>query len=242
MGLLQGKHYNRDIWLALKDIYFVSPLPGLTIYISVLVLASLYLLQVYCRRQRATRIRGPQSPGWVFGFAKIVLDSTVTTELYERWAREYGPVYKVPGILGQSKVILWDPKAISHFFARDTWLYNQTQFNKSVVRTTVCHFTILYSYGVRARLCDRQIGRGVLWADGESHKRLEAKLPSFVELNPYHLFSFIRQRKALNPAFSAAAIRSLTSVFYDAAHKVSRSSIHPVLHSKCGTDSARLGQ
>jgi cytochrome P450 len=114
----------------------------------------------------------------VFGFAKIVLDSTVTTELYERWAREYGPVYKVPGILGQSKVILWDPKAISHFFARDTWLYNQTQFNKSVVRTT--------------------IGRGVLWADGESHKR---------------------QRKALNPAFSAAAIRSLTSVFYDAAHK-----------------------
>ncbi|KAG2063033.1 cytochrome P450 [Suillus decipiens] len=28
-----------------------------------------------------------------------------------------------------------------------------------------------------------------------------------------------RQRKALNPAFSAAAIRSLTSVFHDAAHK-----------------------
>ncbi|KAG1781413.1 cytochrome P450 [Suillus placidus] len=115
---------------------------------------------------------------WLFGFAKTLLDSTATTELYKQWATEYGPVFKVPGVFGQSKVILWDPKAISHFFARDTWLYNQTPFTKIAVRSTV--------------------GRGMLWADGESHKR---------------------QRKALNPAFSAAAIRSLTSVFHDAAHK-----------------------
>ncbi|KAG1840184.1 cytochrome P450 [Suillus subalutaceus] len=178
MSLLQSKHWGRDVWHAFKDICIVSPLPGSATCISVLVLASLYLLQVYRRKQRTTRIRGPQSPGWVFGFAKTVLDSTLTTELYERWAREYGPVYKVPGVFGQSKVILWDPKAISHFFARDTWLYNQIPFNKNAVRTT--------------------LGKGVLWADGESHKR---------------------QRKALNPAFSAAAIRSLTSVFHDAAHK-----------------------
>ncbi|KAG1778181.1 cytochrome P450 [Suillus placidus] len=148
------------------------------IRVSVLTLASLYLLRVYRQRQRTTRIRGPQSPNWLFGFAKTLLDSTATTELYQQWATEYGPVFKVPGVFGQSKVILWDPKAISHFFARDTWLYNQTPFNKIAVRNT--------------------IGRGVLWADGESHKR---------------------QRKALNPAFSAAAIRSLTYVLHDAAHK-----------------------
>ncbi|KAJ7695855.1 cytochrome P450 [Mycena olivaceomarginata] len=41
-------------------------------------------------------------------------------------------------------------------------------------------------------------GRGLLWAEGESHKR---------------------QRKALTPAFSKAAIRRLTDVFYDSAHK-----------------------
>ncbi|KAG1808924.1 cytochrome P450 [Suillus subaureus] len=178
MSLLQSKHWGRDVWLAFKDIFLVSSLPGSATRISVLVLASLYLLQIYRRKQRTTPIRGPRSPGWVFGFAKTVLDSTTTTELYERWASEYGPVYKVPGIFGQSKVILWDPKAISHFFARDTWLYNQVPFNKNVVRAT--------------------LGRGVLWADGESHKR---------------------QRRALNPALSAAAIRNLTSVFHDAAHK-----------------------
>ncbi|KAG1785329.1 cytochrome P450, partial [Suillus plorans] len=150
-----------------------------TTRIAVVILALFYPLQVYRRRQRTTHIRGPQSPGWVFGFAKTMLDSTATTELYERWAKEYGPVYKVPGVFGQSRVVLWDPKAISHFFARDTWLYNQTPFNKIVVQTV--------------------IGRGVLWADGESHQR---------------------QRKALNPAFTAAVIRNLTSVFHDAAHKV----------------------
>ncbi|KAG2127108.1 cytochrome P450 [Suillus clintonianus] len=175
MGLSQSKHCGGDIWLALKDLW---PLPGSTTRVSVLILASLYLLQVYRRSQRTTRIRGPQSPSWVFGFARTVLDSNLTTNLYERWATEYGPVYKVPLALGESRVILWDPKAIAHFFARDTWLYNQTPFNKIAVRIT--------------------IGRGILWADGESHKR---------------------QRKALNPAFSAAAIRSLTSVFLDAAHK-----------------------
>lgn len=162
----------------LKDLCLAGPLPCLTTCIAVLILASLYFLRIYRQIQRTTRIRGPQSPSWVFGFAKTVIDSTATSALYEHWANEYGPVYKIPHVLGQSRVILWDPKAISHFFARDTWFYNQTPFNKISIQAT--------------------IGRGVMWADGEHHKR---------------------QRKILNPAFSAAAVRNLTSVFQDAAHK-----------------------
>ncbi|KAJ7913157.1 cytochrome P450 [Mycena leptocephala] len=42
-------------------------------------------------------------------------------------------------------------------------------------------------------------GRGLFWAEGEGHKR---------------------QRKALTPAFSNAAIRRLTGVFYDSAYKL----------------------
>ncbi|KAG1741245.1 cytochrome P450 [Suillus lakei] len=179
----RSKHYGRVIWSTFKDLCFAWPLTSSTTRVSVLVLAFLYLLQVYRRRQRMTRIRGPQSPSWLFGFAKTVTTTATITELYENWAIEYGPVYKLPHALGQSRVILWDPKAISHFFARDTWLYNQTPFNEIAVRTIV--------------------GRGVLWADGENHKR---------------------QRKALNPAFSAAAIRSLTYIFQDATHKVSHQS------------------
>lgn len=161
------------MWSAFKDLYFGWPLMGSTACVSVLIPVSLYLLQVYRQRKRATRIRGPQSPSWLFGFANTVNSAAIITELYEHWAREYGPVYKVPHVLGLSRVILWDPKAISHFFARDTWLYNQTPFNKAAVRTIVCLFTSLYSYKIMIRFCDRQVGRGVLWADGEIHKRLE---------------------------------------------------------------------
>jgi cytochrome P450 len=48
-------------------------------------------------------------------------------------------------------------------------------------------------------LLEASMGRGLLWSQGEDHKR---------------------QRKALTPAFSNAAIRQLTSVFYDSAYKV----------------------
>jgi len=44
----------------------------------------------------------------------------------------------------------------------------------------------------------RLFGRGLLWAEAHDHKR---------------------QRKALTPAFSVAAIRRLTSVFFDSAYK-----------------------
>ncbi|KAG1883378.1 hypothetical protein F4604DRAFT_287024 [Suillus subluteus] len=151
MSLSQSKDYSRGIWLAFKDLCLAGPLPGSATCVLVLILASLYRLQVYRQRQRTTRIRGPQSPSWVYGFAKTLIDTTITSDLYEQWAKEYGPVYKVPHLLGQSKVILWDPKAVSHFFARDTWFYNQTPFTKMSLELVM--------------------GRGVMWADGESHKR-----------------------------------------------------------------------
>jgi hypothetical protein len=164
---------GKDMWFAFKNLYIAWPLMGSAACVSVLIPVSLYFLQVYRQRNRATRIRGPQNPSWLFGFAHTVNSAAIITDLYERWAIEYGPVYKVPHVLGLSKVILWDPKAISHFFARDTWLYNQTPFNKAVVRTIVCPFASLYSYKMMVCFCDLQVGRGVLWADGENHKRLE---------------------------------------------------------------------
>ncbi|KAJ8592594.1 cytochrome P450 [Rhizopogon salebrosus TDB-379] len=194
------KHCIRDIWLAMNDLGSLAWPLGSATYLSVLLLASLYILRGYrkSQKQRTTRIQGPRSSDWVFGFSKILLDSSIASQLYESWASEYGSVYRVPYALGDSRVVLWDPKAISHFFARDTWLYNQTPFNKIGVRLA--------------------IGRGLLWADGESHKR---------------------QRKALNPAFSAAAIRSLASIFQDAAHKAVLA-WDAEIGSKQGTDCAVL--
>ncbi|KAG2364263.1 cytochrome P450 [Suillus spraguei] len=85
----------------------------------------------------------------------------------------------IPTVLGQRQVVLSDPRAIAHFHARETWTYVHTPLG--VVRL------------------EAVLGRGLLWAQGEAHRR---------------------QRKALTPAFSNAAIRKLTSVFYDSAYKV----------------------
>ncbi|KAG1733370.1 cytochrome P450 [Suillus paluster] len=178
MGLSQSRHCSKDRWLSLANFFLSWPL-GSTTCASVLMLASLYVLKEYRQMLRTTRIRGPKSPSWVFGFAKILVDSTAATELYECWSKEYGSVYKVPYVMGESRVILWDPKAVSHFFAKDTWSYHKTPFQKIALRTT------------EEECCGRmaKVTKG-RW-----------------------------QRKILNPAFSAAAIRSLTYIFQDAAYK-----------------------
>ncbi|THH10066.1 hypothetical protein EW146_g8484 [Bondarzewia mesenterica] len=130
-------------------------------------------------RARSTRLRGPANQDWVFGFGKIIRNSEDAAGMYEGWASKYGVVYSVPAALGSHRVVLMDPKAISHFYARDTNEYTQDAFQKLSI--------------------EKVAGRGLLWADGESHKR---------------------QRKLLTPAFSNAAIRQLTSIFTESAYKL----------------------
>ncbi|KAH7906851.1 cytochrome P450, partial [Hygrophoropsis aurantiaca] len=77
-----------------------------------------------------------------------------------------------------TRVILYDPKAIAHFYARETYTYVLSPLSRNMIETIT--------------------GRGLLWSQGDSHKR---------------------QRKLLTPAFSNAAIRRLTTVFYDSAYK-----------------------
>ncbi|KAJ7114932.1 cytochrome P450 [Mycena epipterygia] len=49
-----------------------------------------------------------------------------------------------------------------------------------------------------SRFLEKVIGRGLIWAEGDSHKR---------------------QRRQLNPAFSNASIKNLTPIFFDSAYK-----------------------
>ncbi|KAG2364259.1 cytochrome P450 [Suillus spraguei] len=130
-------------------------------------------------RLKTTQLRGPPRTSFIYGVSHDLSSSQDYAAMYERWATEYGVAYMIPSVLGQSRIVLCDPRAIAHFYARDTWTYVQMPL------TTV----------IREAL----IGRGLLWAEGEAHRR---------------------QRKALTPAFSNAAIRKLTSVFYDSAYKV----------------------
>ncbi|KAK1220157.1 hypothetical protein PQX77_017096 [Marasmius sp. AFHP31] len=130
-------------------------------------------------RGNVTPLDGPSSKNKIFGLTKELQTSEDVGKLYEDWATEYGSVYKVPTSLGTEKIMLLDPKAISHFYSKETFVYVGTPLAKQFIA--------------------RFFGRGLLWAEGESHRR---------------------QRKALTPAFSNAAIRRMTAVFYDSAYKL----------------------
>ncbi|KAG1882703.1 cytochrome P450 [Suillus subluteus] len=129
-------------------------------------------------RLKTTQLRGPPRTSFIYGVSHDLASSQDSAEMYERWATEYGVAYMIPGVLGQTRIVLSDPKAIAHFYARETWTYVLTP--------------------LALVLMEASMGRGLLWSQGEDHRR---------------------QRKALTPAFSNAAIRKLTSVFYDSAYK-----------------------
>ncbi|KAG1901359.1 cytochrome P450 [Suillus fuscotomentosus] len=129
-------------------------------------------------RVKTTQLLGPPRTSLIYGVSRDLALSHDRAAMYEHWATEYGVVYMIPSVLGQTNVVLCDPKAIAHFYARETWTYVKTPLTLAFLESS--------------------IGKGLLWSQGETHRR---------------------QRKALTPAFSNAAIRKLTSVFYDSAYK-----------------------
>ncbi|KAF8878007.1 cytochrome P450 [Gymnopilus junonius] len=126
-----------------------------------------------------SKLNGPPNPSYLFGSYRFLNESDDPGLIYEHWEQEYGPAFRVPGGFGSSRIVICDPRANAHFYSKETFGYVQTKLSRVFI--------------------ENLFGRGLLWAEGESHRR---------------------QRKALSPAFSNAAIRKLTPVFYDAAYKM----------------------
>ncbi|KAF7324444.1 Cytochrome P450 [Mycena venus] len=152
---------------------------------DVLILAASFWLvtkvvrRITSRSSQGTKLNGPPSESLLFGLNRKVVGAPDSGLLYQEWAARYGPVFEIPTAFRGRKVILCDPKAVNHFYSMERTIYIKGKLVRAVVANL--------------------FGRGILWAEGESHKR---------------------QRKALTPAFSNAAIRRLTEVFYDSAHKL----------------------
>ncbi|KAI6107178.1 cytochrome P450 [Pisolithus croceorrhizus] len=135
-------------------------------------------LGVSRRTSKTTKLRGPPRTDFIFGTAKQTMESSDAGAIHEAWAKEYGAAYEVPTTLGGKKIMLADPRALAHYYAKESWTYVQTESQRFFLQ--------------------RNFGRGILWSHGEDHKR---------------------QRKSLTPAFTQAAIRNLTPIFYNSAHK-----------------------
>ncbi|KAJ6517532.1 cytochrome P450 [Mycena vitilis] len=137
-----------------------------------------YLLVRRFRGRHSTPLKGPQSNDYLFGSLRHLMKAPDSGAIYEEWANDFGPVFAVPHLAGSRKLMLADPKAIANFFSKETYTYIQNSQSK--------------------RFLERVIGRGLFWAEGDSHKR---------------------QRRALNPAFSNSSIKNLTPIFFDSAYK-----------------------
>ncbi|KAJ7729671.1 cytochrome P450 [Mycena maculata] len=169
--------------------------PGILVLLVVLWVGTRPLTYAW-RRPRSTKLNGPPSTSRIFGLSREMKRSPDRSTMYEEWAKRYGSVYEVPVAFGHTKIVLTDPKALVHFYQSERSIYVKTHESRLFI--------------------GKIFGRGVLWAEGDTHKR---------------------QRKALTPAFSNAAIRRLTAVFYDSAYKL-KSIWDPILEA--GPDGAMI--
>ncbi|KAJ7683541.1 cytochrome P450 [Mycena rosella] len=142
-------------------------------------LATNIVRRIFNRNAQGTKLNGPPPDSWFFGVSRKITQSTDAGLLFQEWAAKYGPVFQVPIAFRGRRTILCDPKAVNHFYSMERSVYVKPKLSRVLIANL--------------------FGRGLLWAEGESHKR---------------------QRKALTPAFSNAAIRRLTSVFFDSSYKL----------------------
>lgn len=93
------------------------------------------IVKITRSRARTTKLTGPPSKSWFFGVSKEVFEGD-NGALYEAWAQTFGPVYQVAGPLGERRVVLLDPKAIAHFYAK-TYIYVKDSFAKQLTEELV---------------------------------------------------------------------------------------------------------
>jgi hypothetical protein len=87
-------------------------------------------------RLHTTRLDGPPASSWMLGVSKEVFTGD-SGALYEDWMDKYGVAYQVPTAMGSRRTVLCDPKAIAHFYSKETYVYVQNTFTKNAISNLV---------------------------------------------------------------------------------------------------------
>lgn len=97
------------------------------------------LWKVVRSKAKQTKLKGPRSSSWLFGVTNEVFDGD-SGDVYEAWAKQYGKVYQIPGAMGQRRLVITDPKAIAHCWAK-TYTYRKTKASEQGTLLLVSTFT-----------------------------------------------------------------------------------------------------
>jgi hypothetical protein len=92
------------------------------------------------RCAKTTLLKGPPRKSLIFGASRFIQESEDSALVYEQWAEEYGVAFRVPIVLGRSVLVLCDPKAIQHFYSKETFVYVQAPMTKILIENFVCAF------------------------------------------------------------------------------------------------------
>ncbi|KAJ3752232.1 cytochrome P450 [Lentinula raphanica] len=149
--------------------------PTALLLISFLVV----LILLYKRRPSSLReIPGPKSKSFVLGHLPELLQQPAGLAEIE-WQRVYGDVVRIRTTFGSEQLVVIDPKAVQHI------LCSGYKWRRSPVRREM------------GRLSS---GKGLAWADGETHKR---------------------HRKLMTPGFRASETEHFVPVFFACAEAMS---------------------
>ncbi len=111
------------------------------------------ILRIVQARLRVVKLKGPKATSWLFGLTRET--SFEADDLgglaYETWAKQYGDVYNSPGAFGSRRFVLFDPKAISYFYSKETFTFVQSTFAIKAIAAAVgstlwrflCYYSIL---------------------------------------------------------------------------------------------------
>ena len=96
-----------------------------------------WIIQSMRRNSRSTPLRGPPRKNLLFGVSADIHTSPDSSVLFEKWAEEYGSVYRIPYSFGTSQIILADPKAVAGFYAQDSFVYVRSPLSRRAVERFV---------------------------------------------------------------------------------------------------------
>jgi hypothetical protein len=88
------------------------------------------------RRSSTSSLPGPPRPSWLVGFERLKAEVGPAV-LYRAWNEQYGSVVEIPMPLGSKAVLVFDPTAAAHFYAKDTYGYRNLSLANSIIERLV---------------------------------------------------------------------------------------------------------
>lgn len=150
-----------------------ASLPGWAFFCALLAICT----TVFCKVARirsagtqATPLTGPPNPSWLWGVPRS-LQNPGSGSIYDKWVCQYGSVFRVPGPLGSSRVVLTDPKAVAHFYSLNGWTYVWPRVPSVMVKGAVSSSVRSLIPRHESYVCIQFGHHALVVTGGEPHKR-----------------------------------------------------------------------